>query len=145
MDEIEMVKDLRTVIAEPNEVEMTKAKQQLLDAIKAEEAARARSEPLRRKFAGKWTVAAAVAVLAVPGGFAIASAIDGEDTPIIPAAECPEANAALERAGIPSMNSYAGECPSPERIEEIRIAIERDAAIREQAEAEGQFPPDQLP
>ena len=64
MDEIEMVKDLRTVIAEPDDQEVMRAKQPLLDAIEAEEAARSQSGEPRRKLPAKWTVAAVVAVLA---------------------------------------------------------------------------------
>ena len=83
---------------------------------------------------------AAMIVLAVPTGFAIAQITDND---AVPANDCPDANAALRQAGRSVPDQYGPGCPTPEQIHKyldqpLRTPPPPPSILR-QAEREGRI------
>ncbi len=61
--------------------------------------------------------ALAVAAIAAPAGFAVAQETADNPKPGVPASECPEAAAAVERDGGPPVDRFVPDCPTPEQVD----------------------------
>lgn len=112
---------------------------QFLRVARAKPQRSSRGQPRRTAL-----VATATLLLALPAGFAIAQVTDTD--PGVPASECPDANAALEKAGLPVPDEYAPGCPTAQDINERRGLTEAPppAVLQEAAKKglihEGQDP-----
>lgn len=136
MDELERLSEGARSVGSPDPASVARARERLSRAIATENAARS-----RRNLRPALLIAALA--LAVPGGLAVADALQEESeisgAPSVLAADCPEATSAFRDTGITPPREYAFECPTPERVQEIIRAVQQDTAIREEFEQSGQL------